>query len=71
MRFIRLIHRNRFDKYVLERASGQLAHGGRERRRQHVRAAALGRQITRARQMSSQYHFLYDRAGPLGWRERA
>lgn len=33
-------------------------------------AAALGRQITRARQMSTQYHFLYDRAGPLGWRER-
>jgi hypothetical protein len=34
-------------------------------------AAALGRQITRARQMSAQYHFLYERAGPLGWRERA
>lgn len=34
-------------------------------------AAALGRQITRAYQMSSQYHFLYDRAGPLSWRERA
>lgn len=33
-------------------------------------AAALGRQITRAYQMSAQYHFLYDRAGPLGWRER-
>jgi hypothetical protein len=33
-------------------------------------AAALGRQITRAHQMSAQYHFLYDRAGPLGWRER-
>lgn len=32
--------------------------------------AALGRQTTRARQMSRQYHFLYDRAGPLGWRER-
>ena len=27
--------------------------------------AALGRQMTRARQMSRQYHFLYDRAGPL------
>jgi hypothetical protein len=34
-------------------------------------AAALGRQITRAGQMSAQYHFLYDRAGPFGWRERA
>jgi hypothetical protein len=34
-------------------------------------AAALGRQITRARQMSTQYHFLYDRAGPLGWRARS
>ncbi len=34
-------------------------------------AAALGRQLTRARQMSAQYHFLYDRAGPLSWRERA
>jgi hypothetical protein len=33
-------------------------------------AAGLGRQITRARQMGTQYHFLYDRAGPLGWRER-
>ena len=33
-------------------------------------AAALGRQITRARQMSTQYHFLYDRAGPIAWRER-
>lgn len=33
-------------------------------------AAALGRQITRARQMSSQYHFLYERVGPLNWRER-
>lgn len=33
-------------------------------------AAALGRQTTRARQMSTQYHFLYDRSGPLRWRER-
>lgn len=32
--------------------------------------AALGRQMTRAGQMSAQYHFLYDRAGPIGWRER-
>lgn len=34
-------------------------------------AAALGRQITRARQMSSQYNFLFVRSGPFGWRERA
>jgi hypothetical protein len=34
-------------------------------------AAALGRQLTRARQMSAQYSFLYERAGPIGWRERA
>jgi hypothetical protein len=32
--------------------------------------AALGRQVTRARQMSLQYGFLYDRSGPIGWRER-
>jgi hypothetical protein len=34
-------------------------------------AATLGRRITRAGQMSQQYHFLYDRAGPIGWRERS
>jgi hypothetical protein len=33
-------------------------------------AAVLGRQITRAGQMSIQYQFLFERAGPLGWRER-
>jgi hypothetical protein len=33
--------------------------------------AALGRQTTRARQMSSQYGFLYRRAGPLGWRRHS
>ena len=33
-------------------------------------AAGLGRQITRARQMSTQYHFLYERAGPVAWRQR-
>ena len=33
--------------------------------------AALGRQTTRARQMSSQYRFLFRRAGPLGWRPHA
>ncbi len=32
--------------------------------------AALGRQTTRAAQMSTHYHFLYRRAGPLGWRQR-
>jgi len=33
-------------------------------------AAALGRRLTRARQMTMQYQFLYDRAGPVGWREK-
>lgn len=33
--------------------------------------AVLGRQITRSRQMSTQYGFLYRRAGPFSWRERA
>jgi hypothetical protein len=35
--------------------------------------AALGRQITRADQMSTQYSFLYQRRGPMSWRrtERA
>jgi hypothetical protein len=33
--------------------------------------AALGRQTTRAAQMGSQYRFLYQRAGPFSWRERA
>ena len=32
--------------------------------------AALGRQTTRANQMSTQYPFLYRRSGPLGWRRR-
>lgn len=32
--------------------------------------AVLGRQTTRARQMSRQYPFLYRRAGPLSWRRR-
>jgi hypothetical protein len=34
-------------------------------------AAALGRQVTRAHQMTSKYHYLFSRAGPIGWRERA
>ena len=33
--------------------------------------AALGRQTTRAVQMSTQYGFLYRRAGLFGWRSRA
>ena len=33
--------------------------------------AALGRRMTRAAQMATQYGFLYDRAGPLGWRLRS
>ena len=32
--------------------------------------AVLGRQTTRAAQMSRQYRFLYRRAGPFSWRER-
>ncbi len=32
--------------------------------------ATLGRRMTRAAQMATQYGFLYDRAGPLGWRLR-
>ena len=32
--------------------------------------AAFGRRMTRAAQMASQYGFLYDRTGPLGWRLR-
>jgi hypothetical protein len=33
-------------------------------------ASALGRQLTRAHQMSEQYRFLYERAGPIAWRDR-
>ena len=32
--------------------------------------AAFGRRMTRAAQMATQYGFLYDRTGPLGWRLR-
>lgn len=32
-------------------------------------AAIMGRQTTRARQMSTQYSFLYARSGPFGWRK--
>jgi hypothetical protein len=33
--------------------------------------AALGFRITRAAQMAGQYSWLYERTGPLSWRERA
>lgn len=33
--------------------------------------ASAGFRFYRARQMTSQYRWLYERAGPLGWRERA
>lgn len=36
-----------------------------------VVAASAGYRIVRARQMASQYRWLFDRAGPLGWRRRA
>lgn len=32
--------------------------------------AALGYRVTRAGQMTSQYGWLYQRVGPLGWRHR-
>jgi hypothetical protein len=31
----------------------------------------LGYRYTRARQMTTQYRWLYERTGPLSWRERA
>ena len=34
-------------------------------------AAALGRQLTRAVQMTTQYHFLYRRSGLFGWRNHS
>ena len=33
--------------------------------------ASLGFRFTRARQMTRQYGWLYEQAGPLGWREKA
>lgn len=33
-------------------------------------AAALGRRVTRAHQMTRQYGFLYEPAGRFGWRQR-
>jgi hypothetical protein len=32
--------------------------------------AAIGRRMTRAEQMATQYGFLYDRAGLFGWRQK-
>lgn len=34
-------------------------------------AAIMGRQSTRARQMSTQYGFLYSRSGPFNWRRNS
>jgi hypothetical protein len=36
-----------------------------------ILAALLGFRITRVRQMTTQYYWLYERAGPFFWRERA
>jgi hypothetical protein len=36
-----------------------------------VGVALLAQRVTRARKMVSQYPWLYERAGPIGWRERA
>ena len=33
-------------------------------------AAMLGFRLTRVRQMTSQYPWLYERSGPLSWREK-
>ncbi len=33
-------------------------------------AAFLGFRLTRVRQMTTQYHWLYEKAGPLSWRRR-
>ena len=32
--------------------------------------AALGFRITRANQMATQYSWIYEKSGPLGWREK-
>ena len=36
-----------------------------------VAAASLGFRHTRARQMATQYYWLYERTGPFSWRERS
>jgi len=33
-------------------------------------AALIGFRLKRARQMTTQYRWLYERSGPFGWRER-
>ena len=33
--------------------------------------AFIGRQVTRAKQMTRQYHWLFERTGPFGWKPRA
>lgn len=35
-----------------------------------IAAALLGYRITRVRQLTMQYPWLYERAGPLSWRDR-
>ena len=35
-----------------------------------IAAASLGFRHTRARQMTTQYYWLYERTGPFSWRER-
>lgn len=35
-----------------------------------IAAAALGYQLTKAAKMVSQYPWLYEKAGPLGWKSR-
>lgn len=36
-----------------------------------IAGAFLGYRLTRARQMTSQYPWLYERTGPFSWREKA
>ncbi len=36
-----------------------------------IAAALLGYRLTRARQMASQYPWLYERTGPFSWREKS
>jgi small-conductance mechanosensitive channel len=33
--------------------------------------ASLGYRVTRVRQMTTQYSWLYERTGPFGWRDRS
>jgi EamA domain-containing membrane protein RarD len=36
-----------------------------------IAAAMLGYRLTRVKQMTTQYPWLYERSGPFSWRERA